>query len=151
MGGIVTFVDDVRGSGFSLEHEWLVGMQMAKRIQYLGSQNAARKVRPPVKKPGVWAGAIFDTSDPNKITMTVSQEKWTKGKEMVEATYQEWKTSTDGRLEFKTMEKRRGFLVHLMMTFKFIMPFLKGWHLTLDSWRPSRDIRKRLTSSRQYF
>ena len=47
--GIVTFEDDVRGSGFSLEHAWLVGMQLAKRIQYLGSQNAARKVRPPVK------------------------------------------------------------------------------------------------------
>ena len=32
-GGIVTFVDDVQGSGFSLEHAWLVGMQLAKRIQ----------------------------------------------------------------------------------------------------------------------
>ena len=138
-GGIVTFVDNVRGSGFSLEHAWLVGMQLAKRIQYLGSQNAAQKVHPPVKKPGAWAGAIFDTSDSNQITMTVSQEKWNKGKEMVEATWQEWKTSTDSKVDFKEMEKRRGFLVHLMMTFKFITPFLKGWHLTLDSWRPCRD------------
>ena len=37
------------------------------------------------------------------------------------------------------MEKCQGFLVHLMMTFKFITPFLKGWHITLDSWRPCRD------------
>ena len=132
----MTFVDDVRGSGFSLEHAWLVGMQLAKRIQYLGSQNAAHKVRPPVQQPGAWAGAIFDTSDPALITMTVSQEKWEKGKAMIEATWQEWKTSTDGKINFKELEKRRGFLVHLMMTFKYITPFLKGWHLTLDLWRP---------------
>ena len=114
-------------------------MQLAKRIQYLGSQNAAQKVRPPVRKPGAWAGAIFDTSENDRITMTVSQEKWNKGKSIIESTWQELETSTDGKLDFKEMEKRRGFLVHLMMTFKFITPFLKGWHLTLDSWRPCRD------------
>ena len=138
-GGILTFVDHVRGSGSSLGHAWRVGMQLAKRIQYLGSQNAARKVRPPVRKPGAWAGAIFDTSENDRITMTVSQEKWNKGKSIIESTWQELETSTDGKLDFKEMEKRRGFLVHLMMTFKFITPFLKGWHLTLDSWRPCRD------------
>ena len=122
-----------------MEHAWRVGMQLAKRIQYLGSQNAACKVRPPVRKPGAWAGAIFDTSETDQITMTVSQEKWNKGKAIIESTWQEWKTSTDGKLDFKEMEKRRGFLVHLMMTFKFITPFLKGWHLTLDSWRPCCD------------
>ena len=138
-GGIVMFVDDVRGSGFSLEHAWRVGMQLAQQIQYLGGQNAARKVRPPVKKPGAWAGCIFDTSDPDRITMTVSQDKWNKGRNLVESLWQEWKASSDGKVDYKEMERRRGFLIHLMMTYRFINPFLKGWHLTLDSWRPLRN------------
>ena len=30
-----------------------------------------------------------------RITMTVSQDKWTKGRNIVEATWQEWKASSD--------------------------------------------------------
>ena len=114
-------------------------MQLAQRIQYLGGQNAARKVRPPVQRPGAWAGCIFDTSEPSKITMTVSNEKWEKGKNIVDAIWQEWKAASDGMVDYKEMERRRGFLIHLMMTYRFINPFLKGWHLTLDSWRPMRN------------
>ena len=111
-------------------------MQLAQRVQYLGGQNAACKVRPPVKRPGAWAGCIFDTSDPERITMTVSKEKWDRGKALIEATWQEWKTSTDGMVDHKELEKRRGFLIHLTMTYCFINPFLKGWHWTLDSGQP---------------
>ena len=80
-------------------------MQLAQRIQYLGGQNAARKVRPPVQHPGAWAGCIFDTSDPSKITMTVSNEKWEKGKNIVDAIWQEWKAASDGMVDYKKMER----------------------------------------------
>ena len=40
--------------------------------------------------------------------------------------------------DHKEMERRRGFLIHLDITFSSIIPFLKGIHLTLDSWRPGR-------------
>jgi hypothetical protein len=43
------------------------------------------------------------------------------------------------RLNHKSLEQKRGFFVHLQWTYPSITPFLKGIHLTLDSWRPGRD------------
>ena len=43
-GAIVTFVDDGRASGKDSEHDWQVSQQAAKRLQYLGIQNAPRKI-----------------------------------------------------------------------------------------------------------
>jgi len=37
------------------------------------------------------------------------------------------------------LEQKCGFLVHLQRTYPSITPFLKGIHLTLDSWCPGRD------------
>lgn len=33
----------------------------------------------------------------------------------------------------------RGILVHLFMTYPALVPYLKGFHLTLEMWRPDRD------------
>jgi hypothetical protein len=39
-------------------------------------------------------------------------------------------------LNHKQLEKDRGsFLTHLSMTFEAIVPFLRGFHLTIDQWR----------------
>jgi hypothetical protein len=38
------------------------------------------------------------------------------------------------------LEKGRGFLVYFCRTYSSFVPFLKGIHLTLDSWRKNRDI-----------
>jgi hypothetical protein len=46
-GDAVTFVEDVRGSGHSLENAWQVRRQYISRYQYLGIQDAPRKFRPP--------------------------------------------------------------------------------------------------------
>jgi hypothetical protein len=35
-GDVVTFVDDLRGSGHSLENSWQVSRQLSARMQYLG-------------------------------------------------------------------------------------------------------------------
>jgi hypothetical protein len=42
-------------------------------------------------------------------------------------------------LHFKTLEWQRGFLVYITRTYPSLVPYLKGIHLTLDSWRPNRD------------
>jgi hypothetical protein len=41
---------------------------------------------------------------------------------------------TQGVLNHKALEKKRGFFNHLQRTYPAIMPFLKGFHLTLDGW-----------------
>ena len=43
------------------------------------------------------------------------------------------------RLNRKDLERYTGFLNHLTMTYEDMTPFLKGFYLTLNSWRPKRD------------
>jgi hypothetical protein len=137
-GDVITFVDDLRASGYSSENAWQVARQVASRLQYLGIQDAPRKRRPSTQKPGAWAGCVFEIS-PDKIGKTVTQEKWDKAKAIVESIA--GKVLSDGsspELDHKELERQRGFLVHLTMTFSSLVPFLKGIHLTLDSWRFGR-------------
>jgi hypothetical protein len=137
-GDIKTFVDDLRASGIDEETAWKIARQVASRLQYLGIQDAPRKRRPPTRKTGAWAGAIFSTEN-NKITQTVSQEKWDKGRAQLEELSAQLSLSPDSKFSYKRLEQIRGFLCHLSMTFDVITPFLKGFHLTLCSHLSSRD------------
>jgi hypothetical protein len=44
-----------------------------------------------------------------------------------------------GKLSHKIAEKCRGFLVYVSRTYRAMVPYLKGLHLTLDFWRADRD------------
>jgi hypothetical protein len=81
-GDLVGFVDDLRFTGFSIENAWAVARHVLSRLQYLGIQDAPRKRRPPSQSPGAWAGAIFKIT-PEKISISVSQSKWDRGRKMV--------------------------------------------------------------------
>jgi hypothetical protein len=140
-GDVVTFIDDVRVSGYSKANCWSVYRQFASRIQFLGMQNAPRKFRPPSQtNAGAWTGTIFKISS-DLITKSVSQEKWDKGREMVERLLSTMLKVKDSRplLDRRSLEKETGFLNHLSMTFEVVTPFLKGFYLTLKSWRSQRD------------
>ena len=39
----------------------------------------------------------------------------------------------------KALEKARGFLIYVGRTYRWMNPYLKGLHLTIDGWRPDRD------------
>jgi hypothetical protein len=135
-GDVITFVDD--STGYDSQSAWQVARQVASRFQYLGIQDAARKRRPSNQNPGAWAGCVFKIS-PNKIGKTVTQEKWEKAKAIAEAIAE--KVLSEGLLPdlcHKELERQRGFLVHLSMTFSSLVPFLKGIHLMLDSWQSGR-------------
>eukprot|EP00980_Cylindrotheca_fusiformis_P021935 scaffold8770_cov167-Cylindrotheca_fusiformis.AAC.2 len=136
-GSIVTFVDDGRGSGSSVEHAWQLLHRAATRFQYLGLQVAIRKIRPPAVgcPPGAWAGMIAEATHEG-IFKTVAQAKWDKAKLILDRIYNEL-PNAEG-LEFKQLERDRGFLIHLAATYKAMTPYLKGIHLTLDSWRANR-------------
>ena len=140
-GGVVTFVDDVRMTGSSREHCHFVHRQFTSRIQYLGIQDAPRKFRPPSQtQAGAWTGTIFKISR-NVISKSVSQEKWTKGTDIVVNLSRLLSEHPFERpsLNRKELERHTGFLNHLTMTFDEMTPFLKGFYLTLNSWRPKRD------------
>ena len=81
---------------------------------------------------GAWAGTTFKIIL-EAIYKTVSQAKWDKGKLFISSLVDK---NTDPRapprLNHKDLESKRGFIVHLSMTFPSIVPFLKGLHLTID-------------------
>jgi hypothetical protein len=97
---LVVFIDDLRGSGPTVELAWAVSRIVAARLQYLGIQDAARKRRPPTTSPGAWAGAVFRTSD-KSVTCTVTQEKWQKAKDLVEKLHLEIKHAKEQNVEVK--------------------------------------------------
>ena len=104
----------------------------------MGIQVAIRKIRPPAPgvTPGAWAGLITKINE-GGIFKTVSQVKWDKAKMILRRISDEMDSKPI--LDFKSLEKDRGFLVYLSGTYKTINPYLKGIHLTLDSWRANRN------------
>ena len=140
-GDAITFVDDVRMTGYSKENCHAVHRQFASTFQWLGMQDAPRKFRPPSQQDaGAWTGTIFRIG-PSEISKSVSQEKWDKGRAIVFGLIDRIKASSDGRpvVNRKGLERETGFLNHLAMTFEVVSPYLKGFYLTLNSWRSHRD------------
>jgi hypothetical protein len=140
-GDVGTFIDDGRLCGHSKENCHAVHRRFASRFQYLGTQDAPRKYRPPSQNSaGAWTGCIFKIES-STISKTVSQAKWDKGKEIVKSLLDKCLEVEGGRpsIDHKSLEKQTGFLNHLAMTFEDTTPFLKGFYLTLNSWRRCRD------------
>ena len=43
-------------------------------------------------------------------------------------------------LSHKELQSDRGFLVYVTRTYPAMVPYLKGFHLTLETWRGGRDL-----------
>ena len=134
-GNLIAYVDDLRIIGWSMNHAWEIAHRVASRLQYLGIQDAPRKRR---IDNGPWAGSIF-LSSPNKIQKTVTSEKWMKAKGFIDDLVEKTNQNENYNFDFKYLEKIRGFLCHLAMTYDLLFPFLKGFHLTLCSFLPKRN------------
>ena len=75
----------------------------------------------------------------DSVSVFVSQEKWDKTKAQIVCIYKELVRSPEGLLQHKGLERKRGFLIYVTRTYTSMVPYLKGIHLTLDSWRKGRD------------
>ena len=138
-GEVVTFIDDMRACGFSKENTWQIIRRLTSVLQHLGIQDAPRKRRPSCQSPGGWIGCINKVT-PEMVALTVSQEKWEKGQRIIFSLAKECLGVEElPDLLHKRLEKDRGFLTHLAMTFSSLVPLLKGFHLTLDQWRVNRE------------
>jgi len=133
-----TYIDDGRVMGRDESACRLTTRRVASLLQYLGIQDAARKRRGPKRCPGAWAGALVRSLEEEGIGISVSQEKWDKTRRIIGKWLNEIERS-DIKLEHKALERDRGFLVYVARTFRPLRPYLKGIHLTLDSWRKGRD------------
>lgn len=135
-GANPTFVDDMRPIGSSPEECWKVLHRVASWYGFLGIQFAARKTRPPSQIPGAWAGSVVCTGD-RGIVVSCAQDKWDNGKWLLQELLLE--VESESQIAFKPLEQKRGFLIHLQRSYTSFTSFLKGFHLTLDSWCPNRD------------
>jgi hypothetical protein len=134
---MVSYVDDKRlVASLKTECRWLCH-RVGARLCYLGEQDALRKRSELSQRAGAWAGLVVHTDD-GKITVMCTREKWVKAQGYIRQMYNILKES-QGIYDYKTLEQQRGFLVYVSRTYPVMVPYLKGIHLTLDSWRPNRD------------
>ena len=134
---ILTYVDDMRATAGSQHNCWAIMHVVSTKLCYLGIQVALRKTRPPSQQPGPWSGAMILTG-PAGIGVKATQEKWEKVKGQLQKTL-EW-IDTKEPIPRKELESIRGSLVYLQRTYPSITPYVKGYHLTIDSWRWNRDL-----------
>ena len=132
----VGYVDDVRPVGPSESECNKCARQISCTLNYLGIQDAARKRQGASKTAGVWAGAIV-FADGEGVGVLCTQEKWDKAKAYLKEIRAE--LDSHGLLNHKSLERIRGFLLYVTRTYPAMVPYLKGIHLTIDSWRPGRD------------
>ncbi|KAI2495932.1 hypothetical protein MHU86_18586 [Fragilaria crotonensis] len=149
------YVDDVRITGSSQESVWCAGSRVAKLCSFYGLQDAPRKLREPSQDPGAWAGSVVSTSH-GVVTKFVTKERWRKTQGCIRwlankigIQGDQWsggipedeysKVPPAGTLPHKQAERIRGFLIYVSRTYKAMVPYLKGLHLTLDFWRANRD------------
>ena len=45
----------------------------------------------------------------------------------------------EGQLMLQRLLEIRGFLVYVVQTYRWINPYIKGLHLTIDAWCPGKD------------
>ena len=147
----VTFVDDLRSIGPTIELIYRATHQVETRMGYLGLQDATRKRRPNTQRPGEWTGSMTLALPGVGLFATVSQKKWEKAQGYLSSLLSLFDSpSHRPMMDLKDLERKVGFLVHLGMTYPLMRPFLRSFYLTMNSWRPWRDSNGWKLSPRAY-
>ncbi len=137
---IFTFVNNKQVVGPTEELTWQASHALASKQSYLGILDAALKAHPCSQTTGAWAGAIVHVLYNLGVCVLTSQEKWLKMKGILA----KWKTALDTsspKLSHKGLSADRGFLVYVTRTYPAMVPYLKGFHLTLEMWWGGRDAK----------
>jgi hypothetical protein len=132
------YVDDGRLTGNSKDEVKQATRVATSRLQELGKQDAPRKRRWGSRRPGPGLGPLWR---PLMMESTLRYRR-KSGRSRNVILVKPWGGllgSRDGSLDFKSLESKRGFLIYVTRTYPSMVPYLKGMHLTLDSWRPNWD------------
>jgi hypothetical protein len=131
---VFVYVDDGRPTGPTEYLAWQAARAYGAGCTRRGVQDASRKRTSPSHTPGPWAGTVTHT-DGGRICGTVSQEKWEKTKGLI---LEMAGMVASQHCTLKQLLQIRGFLMYVVRTYPWINPYMKGLHLTIDSWRPFR-------------
>lgn len=134
---VFIYVDDIRSCAPTDLEAWKASQRTSTILGSLGIQDAARKRREPGMETGAWTGSVVWSSGEKLVVMT-TQEKWEKTKSHL--SWIELHINDTQGLEGKRLKSIRGFLVYVARTYTSMVPYLKGIHATIDSWRPNRNV-----------
>ena len=123
------YIDDGRPTVGTAKDGWRATQRVYQMICYLGIQDACRKRTAPSQESGERTGTSVDSSR-GLATMFVSVKKWLRSKEIILRIIKEF--GEDGRFDFKELDKDRGYLVHILRTYRAMISYLKGIYQTLD-------------------
>jgi hypothetical protein len=135
---IFAFVDDERITGPDKDLAWQASHVLASKQSYLGIQDAGRKARPCSKQPGAWAGAIVHVLPTLGVCVITSAEKGSKLRGILRKWWDQlstWKVGDQLKLSHKELRADRGFMVYVTRMYPVMVPYLKGFHLTIEMWR----------------
>ena len=131
---VFVYVDNGWPTGYYRDLTWRAARAYGSGCSRQGVQDASRKQTSPAECQGPWAGTVTRTEGGLLVGM-VSQEKWgkTKGllKELIDML-------VDGPLPLQRMLEIQGFLMYVVRTYPWLNPYMKGMHLTIDSWQAGR-------------
>ena len=132
---LFTFVDDLRPTGKDKPESWKAGRRAASVLNWLGLQDAPRKRRDSRQDPGTWAGSVVRTT--GGVFTLISDDKWLKTKRLI-GDLEHMLAETPDNLPWMELERIRGFLNYVCQTYKKLLPYLNGLHMTIDGFRGNR-------------
>jgi hypothetical protein len=137
---VCIYVDDGRSTAKDEETAWRASSKFAKTASFLGLQDAARKRMAPSQSPEPWFGAKARTTSVN-VLRSIAQDRWDKAKRILERVHAEVSDTqgSEGRIAFRQLRKDTGFLMYVAQTYPAMVPYMKGFYLTLYGWRSDRD------------
>jgi hypothetical protein len=135
---LVSYVDDIYPTGPTEEEAREASQVMAKELAHRGIRDVARKRQDISQTPGAWAGSVVHTTD-SSVTIMVEQTKWDKTKVKLK-----WVPD----VEYKPLERVRGFLNYVMQVYPAMIPYLRGcpWNVALVA---SNGFNKQLNDNRE--
>ena len=133
---MITYYDDTRATAPSKIIACKLARRSSSRSNFLGLPDATRKRTGPSQTPDAWAGVIVHTIN-SKVIVMVSQSRWDNTRSCIFWIAEEMLKQDGLNREF--LEKKRGFLIYVGLTYPMLVPYFKGIHLTLESWRDHRD------------
>ena len=128
---VFVYVDNGRPTGYCRDLTWRAARAYGSGCSRRGVQDASRKRTSPAECPGPWAGKVASTEGGLLVGM-VSQEKWDKTKGLLKELTD---MLADGPLPLQQQYEIRGFLMYVVWTYPWLNPYMKGMHLTIDSWQ----------------
>ncbi len=129
-----------------MDDQWIIGagwqrLDKARHAistweSYLGIHDALRKIRAAKgsRHLGAWAGANVCIEDNESIFILTSQEKWDHLKEIC-TPWLDLLEQGETLLDHKKLQSAHGFMLYVTQVCPGIKPYLKGFHLLLETWR----------------